>query len=136
LAIWWTVVEGDATTVSRRMRQTQVFVPRRCLLPDAREGGGWRYSGGAELRVLNDGIDFLWDWTNQELRELRHAKTERTKERRGSEAHRRQWIWPKEFAGLRISDDELRRLEMILRESRKGGRGRAPGGIYGWPWRA
>jgi hypothetical protein len=59
------------TTRCRATRRPRAFDPRRRLLPDAGEGGDWRSSGGAGLRVLDVGVVLGRVGPSQVVREMR-----------------------------------------------------------------
>jgi hypothetical protein len=56
--------------------------------PEEEEGIGWSGAGGSDLRALVGRIDFLRDWTNQEIREVRRGREGGGRLERGGDVHR------------------------------------------------
>jgi hypothetical protein len=98
------------------MRQARVFDRHLQSFPEEEEGIGWSGAGGSDLRVLVGRVDFLRDWTNQEIRKVRRGIEGGGRPERGGGVHHRRRI----RRGIAtVSADlrrRIRRLGVGLRE--------------------
>jgi hypothetical protein len=69
-----------------------VFGRRLQSFLEEEEGIGWSGAGGSDLWALVERVDFLRDWTNQEIREVRQGREGGGRLERGDGVHSRHQI--------------------------------------------
>jgi hypothetical protein len=81
--------DSETTTSFRTTRRARVLGRLRLSLPQVKQSGDWRTSGGAELRVSRCLLDLVQDRTNQGDQEGRQRIEKRIGGEGVARAHRR-----------------------------------------------
>jgi hypothetical protein len=117
----WRLLDDDvAMTRCGTMRRARVLGLRRCLLPNAGEGGSWRSSGRAELQVLDIGIVLQWIGRGEVVRGMHQSKIERIGGGGEALAHHGQLISLVMPADMRRSIKEFCRPRCVSGDEEKG----------------
>jgi hypothetical protein len=129
----WLLGDGVTTMSFRTAWRPRSFDRRGESRPNEGEGGGWRCSGGAGLRVMDIALDWLRIRTIQGREEVRRVKVEGIGERGRAQTHRRRHNRPETLAVLRTIGEEFIGLGWVFARKEKRRRGRNSWGIYRRP---
>jgi hypothetical protein len=70
----WSLLDGDARTSYRRSRRARMRGRFPRLLPDVKEGDGWRASGDEVLRVSSGELGWLQNKARKRVRGMRQVE--------------------------------------------------------------
>jgi hypothetical protein len=87
------------------MRRARVFGRLLQSFLEEEEGIGWSSAGGSDLWALVGHIDFLRDWTNQEIREVHRGREGRGRPKRRGGVHH----WRRIRRGIAAVSTDLQR---------------------------